>query len=314
MKARKNEEKAAKIRSKRTSKQSTKTGDYAVPQVALMSGAVRTTTTESERESAEDHPHNYIVMGGNQAGQEIPVSQDYNVPVQGQREPSSAPPESPRGVKGWLKSTFRSGNKGQKEENKPSLTEPVYTGASDRTETAVEDERVREEIPVASLDNATKGQKEENKPSLTEPVYTGATDRTETAVEDERAREEIPVASLDNATNGQKEENKPSLTEPVYTGTTDRTETAVEDERAREEKPVATLDNAINGDEDRPTSTASVLSSGSIEENRGTAKLENGDECGESRDRSNESDVAQPTFTAQRPISPARDSKFREAV
>ena len=269
MKARKNEEKAAKIRSKRTSKQSTKTGDYAVPQVALMSGAVRTTTTESERESAEDHPHNYIVMGGNQAGQEIPVSQDYNVPVQGQREPSSAPPESPRGVKGWLKSTFRSGNKGQKEENKPSLTEPVYTGASDRTETAVEDERVREEIPVASLDNAT---------------------------------------------NGQKEENKPSLTEPVYTGTTDRTETAVEDERAREEKPVATLDNAINGDEDRPTSTASVLSSGSIEENRGTAKLENGDECGESRDRSNESDVAQPTFTAQRPISPARDSKFREAV
>lgn len=236
MKARKNEEKAAKMRSKRTSKQSTKTGDYAAPQVAMMSGAVRTTTTESERESAEDHPHNYMVMGGNQAGQEIPVSQDYNVPAQGQPEPSSAPPESPRGVKGWLKSTFRSGTKGQKEENKPSLAEP-----------------------------------EEKKPPLTEPVGTVTTDRIETAMEDEGAREEIPVASLDNAINDEQR------------------------------------------DEDPSTSTASVLSSGSIEENR-TAKLENGDEFGESRDRSNESDVAQPNFGVQRPISPARDSKFREAV
>jgi hypothetical protein len=243
MKARKNEEKAAKIRNKRMSKQSNKSGDYSTPETT---GAVRTTTTDTERDAAEYHPHDHAAMDGHQTDQEIPISQYDNIPAQSPQgqpdiskraEPSFTPPASPRGVKGWLKSTFRRGSKGQKEENKRPIIGNLSGGGA----------------------------------SATKPEDTGATDKTDAADEDD-GTEEIPVAKLDDA---------------------------VHDEQR----------NA-----DRDASNAGVLSSTSTEEKR-TANLEDDNEIGDSRDQFNEdSDVAGPAFGAQRPISPARDSRFREEI
>jgi len=92
------------------------------------------------------------------------------------------------------------------------------------------------------------------------------------------------------------------------------TETAVDGNETPEEVPVSKFLTVTDGsrysDHEEPNAGPST---NPVEETAAT-RVGEYEESEEARDQFNDADVAMPVFKSQRPLSPARDSRFREVI
>lgn len=250
-KAKKAEEKASKRPNRRFSrhnKHESVDSQSSAPETILMSGAARTTTAGTDRAVAESREPEHSRPTSDEEEQDVPITEFENKSapnapsdqvVSDIRDPLTTPPSSPKGVKGWLKNTFRRGSKSHKQRS--SISSSPFVGGANLTKTGAEMHETSKATPV-----------------------------------NEDTAEASPSTKIDDIVKAER-------------------------------------DNV-----DRDASTVSMMSESSLTNRNRAADSADDEETEifeESRDHFDEdSDVANPTCGAERPISPARDSRFREAI